>query len=320
MLINESQVKWYVDTLFSQVDSGFIECRFIHNRNGRYCKNIFFPIGNHKQEIIKALQRWHIHLGEEFHCFMGVNVRGSQDGHENNISYVTTFFADVDAKDFESKGKALQSIYNFDLIPTFLVSSGNGYHCYYVLKEPINVESKEAHGRCKTISHIIHGEVNGDSTMDLSRILRIPSTYNVKSSIEPKKTTNDRRQWKKCKILNKAGQRYSIDKIEEVLPDKDIDFGCSHDTITITNLDDNYDDSLIDEVNNITKFRAKKYWTEDRSVKDYYIIKELYDQGFTEKEIVDIFYSFAERGYDCTNKWLEVGHSYLERTISRAKD
>ena len=223
----------------------------------------------------------------------------------------------MDAKDFDSKGEAFHSIERFDLTPTMLVSSGSGYHCYYVLDKPLQIDSKASYSRAKRISYLIHGEVNGDHTFDLGRILRLPGTYNVKDPTNPRKTTNNQDDWTKCEILHTAGPRYSLSTIEQTLPDKEITFK-QHKSVD-TDIDLEYNISVIERVPKSILMKAKNYWTQDRSVKDYHIIRQLVEEGFTEDEIIDIFCYFRDNKYDASEKWATVGDSYLLRTIRSAK-
>ena len=123
-----------------------------------------------------------------------VNPRIGKKGGENNIQYVVAFHADIDYGDdghkkksnHQSREEALLAIHNFKLQPTAIVHSGGGFHCYWVLKNPINV-LEVGLDRLKNINKALLLELGGDKgTHDLPRILRFPGTYNFKNPENPR--------------------------------------------------------------------------------------------------------------------------------------
>ncbi|MCD4674757.1 MAG: hypothetical protein K8S18_02025, partial [Desulfobacula sp.] len=82
-------------------------------------------------------------------------------------------------------------ISQFSLRPSMIVSSGGGFHCYWVFKEPWIFESNNEQQTAIELSSrfqqtfIIKAEKSNwkiDNTSDLARLLRIPGTNNHKSS------------------------------------------------------------------------------------------------------------------------------------------
>lgn len=77
--------------------------------------------------------------------------------------------------------------------PSIIVSSGHGLHAYWLLKEPviINDENRaEVINTVRKLQQIIRNSAaaNGwkiDATADLSRILRVPYTWNFKDPENP---------------------------------------------------------------------------------------------------------------------------------------
>ena len=64
--------------------------------------------------------------------------------------------------------------------PTMIVNSGNGFHLYWKLTEPINADV------ARKWTKGIHAEFPTDATHDPTRIMRVPGTLNVKDPENPK--------------------------------------------------------------------------------------------------------------------------------------
>ena len=62
--------------------------------------------------------------------------KDSTSGELKNCSVIRAVFADIDFKD-TPEDKARRALDAFPLRSSFLVESGGGFHCYWVLKEPI---------------------------------------------------------------------------------------------------------------------------------------------------------------------------------------
>ena len=90
--------------------------------------------------------------------------------------------------------------------PSIIVSSGHGLHAYWLLKEPviINDENRaEVINTVRKLQQIIRNSAaaNGwkiDATADLSRILRVPYTWNFKDPENPVL----------CEVIEYADLRY----------------------------------------------------------------------------------------------------------------
>jgi hypothetical protein len=122
--------------------------------------------------------------------FFGVSLREEKkgdDGHwtlkgdEKHSTLIGSLWADVDAKDFENdKYKAGEPLARFQYEPSVVVDSGNGFHCYWLLKEPETVTDENRHvlrGILLGIAQTLGGDTK---CRDLSRILRVPCTSNMK--------------------------------------------------------------------------------------------------------------------------------------------
>lgn len=103
------------------------------------------------------------------------------------VAAVNCLFAEYDAKDFDGNKEAtLEHIRTLRPLPSAVVDSGGGYHAYWLLDEPIIIDSD--HGR-KLLQHLQATWVDrmggDDGAKDLARVLRVPGTFNVKPAYAP---------------------------------------------------------------------------------------------------------------------------------------
>src|SRR5579885_1534125 len=100
--------------------------------------------------------------------------------------------------------------------PTFVVLTGNGLHCWWLLKEPSIFESEAERidaARVVTRWHTLlsmRAAAKGwayDRLSDLARVLRIPGTVNHKDPEHPKKVT----------LLSASDRHYNLSDFEEYL-------------------------------------------------------------------------------------------------------
>jgi hypothetical protein len=158
---------------------------------------------------------------------------------------------------------------------TALVHTGHGWHVYWALKR-----YSVRHELIEAANQSLQKSIEGDSTFDVSRLLRIPGTYNTKE--EP---------YKLCELIELHPERvYSLKSLY---------------------LSGRLDKSLIGQI-----VRGNQQGFASRSERDWSIVKELIDLGFTEADIFHIF------GYhSCGDKFREPnGTEYLQHTIKRAQE
>lgn len=121
--------------------------------------------------------------------YIGINPRPvSGEKEQDAIRDIVCLWADVDAKNFTSgKQEALKRISEFPIEPTFIVDSGNGYHGYWILEEPIIGRTEEETMAIKQILVGLAGALGGDvQVRNIDRIFRLPGTLNTKNENELK--------------------------------------------------------------------------------------------------------------------------------------
>lgn len=136
-------------------------------------------------------------------------------GTKDHIKEVIAFYADVEAGQdghkkasfYATKEEALQAIRSFKYRPSFIIDSGHGYHCLWLFKEPymlgedVDLEYYEAMNRG------IQKVLKADTTADVTRILRVPGSFNVKDPAHPVK----------CEMVDSSGARYNLEDFEDYI-------------------------------------------------------------------------------------------------------
>jgi hypothetical protein len=134
--------------------------------------------------------------------YFGLATRNGQGGTKANVLNVPGVWADIDFKNMP-KERADKLIKECPLQPTFVVVSGGGYHSYWKFKEPTdNIEIVE------NINRQLAQFFESDPVHDVSRIFRLPDTFNYKYT--PKRPV-------KVQAFNQNNQ-YNESDFEEHLP------------------------------------------------------------------------------------------------------
>ena len=147
------------------------------------------PARNHyfSSEVEAAQLSYHL-CNEGIDVYMGVNTRVGQRGKKENVHFVSALHAEVDYGDVGHKKspvhatyqEALDAINTCKFKPTIVNHSGGGFHCYWVLTNPINVQDTGT-GAIENVNKALNQMVGGDSgTHNIDRVLRVPGTFNFK--------------------------------------------------------------------------------------------------------------------------------------------
>ena len=107
---------------------------------------------------------------------------GDKPVPEGSLEYVQTcncLWLDLDYKG-ETLTKNSAVLKGLNLQPSIVINSGNGYHLYWLLSEPITPEEAR-----RTVKQLIRVMAGDEGTHDPTRILRLPGSQNVKIPGQP---------------------------------------------------------------------------------------------------------------------------------------
>jgi hypothetical protein len=111
--------------------------------------------------------------------YYGVNPRLGEDGTKAGVSRILVIWADLDYKHFDDDpDKAQAMLDSFELPPTWTVESGGGLHPYWLIEA---VDAQTNLHTVETLLRSLYARLgNLDSVQDVSRILRLPGSFNHK--------------------------------------------------------------------------------------------------------------------------------------------
>jgi hypothetical protein len=123
------------------------------------------------------------------------------------LAELNCLFADIDFKsvaDTDAPEEIERKLGQLMLLPSKVVYSGHGLHCYWLFKEalPATTENIE---RVEALLRLLADHVGGDlSVCEASRLMRLPGTHNTKNG-----------GWIEVKIIADRPLRYDPDELAE---------------------------------------------------------------------------------------------------------
>lgn len=137
----------FVQQLFSRcdayLDSGCITLTAIHPDGKHRTPSRHIPL-NQTDALQDALQRLYAanEMGWGAFVAMGLRRRGLKRyrrGGADDLLALPALFVDVD----DSSSTALKRLQNMRPAPTWITFTGGGYHAYWLLDEPLSLNSRE---------------------------------------------------------------------------------------------------------------------------------------------------------------------------------
>ncbi len=170
-----------LSALFIDFADCYIEIRLLDK--GRPPIQLFYPsIATIRWDLIRQKN------SEGYNCYFGVCLRKVQKGDKSSVASISAVWADVDAKNFSGgKPEALAQLKKLPpyLFSSVIVDTGHGYHLYWLLREAELIESPQDILRLEAYMKGLALTLHGDSTSDLSRVLRLPGLVNQKDPKNP---------------------------------------------------------------------------------------------------------------------------------------
>lgn len=296
--ILENPTKTFFKTLFDpffKYQTGFIELRQINNES--VPQAIFTSSITESIEMAKKLTG---------NIYFGVAPRSQKSGKKESIDFITCLWVDVDygdsghkkASPFATKEDALEFISQQRQKPSIIVHSGHGLHCYWLLNSLTPVtDFAQIENTIKGLIKKFRGDAG---THDISRILRVPGTFNNKDESNPLPVT----------IIHFDPElRYSLKDFREFENPQNSEISSQNGEIDINQL------NLSEDVKKlILKGKTSSDPYPSRSEADFRVVTELIKKGFSDSIIHSIF-----NQYPIGKKHREQGQTYLKHTIENAR-
>lgn len=260
---------------------GFIEVRQI---NSGKVSSEFFP------SIDILMESFDNFKGN---TYFGVGARIRKEGKKDAVKMLTCFWTDIDYGQeghrkknwYATAEEALAGIRRFPIPPSIIVYSGNGYHCYWLLDQAYEITNPEI---VEKILKALIVNLGGDhGTHDLSRILRLPGTFNLKDSTNPKRADI---------VHFNEDRKYSYRIFEDLVEKTSII------------------EALTSETRKLVLNGQACSNLGSRSETDFRVICELLRLNTSDEQIKRVF-----QYYEIGNKYQEDGKRYLEHSIKNAR-
>lgn len=176
----------FFQTLYAGIGAGWIEIRPLlddedprrstdQGKQLQYAARRWFTW---PKDAKKAAQYAASISGKDFHVYFGVALRKNEKGGaKDDVGCATAAFADIDFKDV-SREEVHKILAAFPFKPSIAIKSGNGVHLYWLLKDPV---FKSGFARLEQVNLALLLLCQAQrGPQDVSRILRVPGTANIK--------------------------------------------------------------------------------------------------------------------------------------------
>ncbi len=104
----------------------------------------------------------------------------------DDIAAINCLFAEFDLAPGQEPNHLLASINQMDTPPSVIIYSGGGYHCYWLLENTFKLTDEQSRQIAIDTQYAWVDYVGSDQgAKDITRVLRVPGTYNRKSEYKP---------------------------------------------------------------------------------------------------------------------------------------
>lgn len=258
---------------------------------------------------------------------------------QDKIAGIPGLWVDIDVKGEghekenlpPDKESALELISEIPVEPSYIIDSGHGYQCWWLFKEPWLFDGEEERAEAKdlvkdwiyTIRNIARNEGwDVDATIDLSRVLRVPGTFNNKGAQVPVKVVSPSED--DCEP-----NRYNLERFEEYLIDtSEVEIDCVEDGINpeVGELDlspnaeppfDKWEALQSIEPNVKKSWNHERKDLQDQSASAYDMSLATYAAmaDWTDNEIARLLIAHRRNN----NEDLKLRQDYYRRTIKKAR-
>jgi hypothetical protein len=214
----DSEIRLFLEALFADKPSDLFVLHWtLPEKLSHWYKNV--------DDAILFAESLH---GHDLYVGVGLSSRDHGPTHRcpsNEVAGIGGMWADIDLKSAAHPKATLPgtieqalSILPPELPPSFVISTGNGIHVWWLFREPYLFESDDERRRATTLANRWHTMLRDNASQrgwtyerlaDLARVLRIPGTLNCKNPSAPKAVV----------IQSKSDSRYNPSDFAEYLDD-----------------------------------------------------------------------------------------------------
>lgn len=154
----------------------WLELRCIHPETGEV-RSFWAQPDNDKQRdaVIKQADKLN---GEGYGVYFAPCLRRAKKGSAESAAWVPALWIDIDSTD----PRHLEILKAFDPAPSFVISSGGGWHAYWLLDEPFLLETDADRQKIAAILRGLFSALGGDPgyIKSVASVMRLPESVNTK--------------------------------------------------------------------------------------------------------------------------------------------
>ncbi len=157
-------------------DDLYLELRCIHPVTGEV-RTLWGRLGD-KRGLGSALKQANKLNGEGYGVYFAPCLRREKKGNADAATWVPALWIDIDSTD----GRDLEKLKAFNLTPSFIASSGGGWHAYWLLDAPFLLETNADKQKVAAILRGLFTALGGDPgyVKSVASVMRLPDSVNTK--------------------------------------------------------------------------------------------------------------------------------------------
>ena len=159
----------------------YLEIRCIHPITAQV-RSLWSPIGDEVQRN-RVLEQANQLNREGYGIYFAPCLRREQKGSAEYAAVATALWVDIDCDDeLLRRDKALSKLESFQLMPSAVIDSGGGWHGYWLLEEPYQLDSDEHRKHIALILQGLFTALDGDEgyVKSVASVMRLPDSINTK--------------------------------------------------------------------------------------------------------------------------------------------
>lgn len=122
--------------------------------------------------------------------------------HAQELPFI---FSDVDCKDIDLPPEEIEArLLALELVPSRIHATGNGYHCFWKLPEPMRLQDGDNLFKTEAFLKRLANHIGGDlQVAQVVALLRVPGTHNSK-----------RGAWTPVRVIREGRETYAFDRLD----------------------------------------------------------------------------------------------------------
>ncbi len=162
-------------------DNLYLELRCIHPTTGE-ARSLWGRMSN-KNELAGILKQAEGLNREGFGVYFAPCLRKGKQGKADSAALVPALWVDIDCDgDVHQRDQNLTRLRDFDPAPSFILDSGGGWHGYWLLDDPFQLQGDTDRQKIAAILRGLFSALGGDPeyVKTVAGIMRIPDSVNTK--------------------------------------------------------------------------------------------------------------------------------------------